>query len=895
MFRAFFCAGICITINAFQSSRVPIDRKYPTFRLGTLGVHSQPEHSPSQKLAVKPLRPEKKPFRRKSRLSVNTNQFDWLQQATERFVSQTIPGSLTEGKWHEVVSLINAWTAYQKDCSEAPVRMEALLSVLISERNAGNTNVVIAIDLYNKIMDAWACAAIFATVRNPILASQRIHEMLLGLQESYEMAPSARDLKPNTESFHVALHVVCKVEGVLVARRLLAWMEHLYRSGKNLDARPTRSHYMQTLDAYARLNSPQASLLAEAFLRHMKYQNITDAPPLPDTLCYNIVIKSWSRHRRGREAAEHADRILEEMKESSVEHYRPDVVTYGSTCFLFFQASYIPLFPKSLTLFFTFLAVISAWASSGMKAHAINRAEKLLREIEESDYLGTNTVILNSVMSAWVKAKNPAAVDRTEEILRQMELSTHARPDLISYNTYLHALSMHASPKRPDLAYRAELLLQKMEHDFEDGIIPFGPNVFSYNLVLEAICRVPQDSRVVMRAASVLRSLIQKEDVDPDTFSFNQVLSLLSKSSTKASNVEDLFRYMDQSYKNGTHLYARPDDMSFYAVISAYTRSGDRGSAENAERLLNEMKVRAANGEEHLKPTRFCYNAAIDGWAKSGEGTYGARKAETILQEMQDHRDAGDFDLAPNIVTFNAVLSAWARSGTRCCGYQAEKYLNQMWQLYNAGNAKVKPNDFSYNTVINAISKSKHEGKGQKALRILRRMDKLYQAGITEARPNEITYTAVINSCAFPSVPDLRIRRKALDTAMFTLKELQASRYGQPNQVTYGTYIRACSNLLHDDDDMRRIVIKRAFQQCCQDGQVGEMVLNYIPKDMYHELLSKYSSSTRKVSLHDLPVEWRCNVDDRIQWGPKRKVNSRHFVEKPDRGRKYQANRELKP
>lgn len=530
-----------------------------------------------------------------------------------------------------------------------------------------------------------------------------------------------------------------------------------------------------------------------------------------------------------------------------------------------------------------------------MKVHAINRAEKLLREIEDSEYLGTNTVILNSVMSAWVKAKNLAAVDRTEEILRQMELSTHARPDLKSYNTYLHALSMHSSPKRPDLAYRAELLLRKMEQKYADGTIIFRPNAFSYNLVLEAICRGPQDSRVVVRAASILRSLIRNEDVDPDTFSFNQMLTLLSKSSTKASNVEDLLRYMDQSYKNGTHVYARPDTMSFYSVISAYTRSGDRGSAEDAERLLNEMKRRAANGEEHLKPTRFCYNAVIDCWAKSGEGTFGARKAEAILQEMQEHRDAGDFDLAPNIVSFNAVLSAWARSGTRCCGYQAEKYLNQMWQLYNAGNAKVKPNDFSYNTVINAISKSKHEEKGQKALRILRRMDKLYQAGVTEAHPNEITYTAVINSCAFPSVPDLRIRRKALDTAMFTLSELQASRYGQPNQVTYGTFIRACSNLLHDDIEMRRMVIKRAFQQCCQDGQVGEMVLNYIPNDVRDELLGKFCSSTKKVSLHDLPIEWRCNVDDKIQWGPKRKVQSRYVVEKSFPGRKYQANRNFKP
>jgi len=154
-------------------------------------------------------------------------------------------------------------------------------------------------------------------------------------------------------------------------------------------------------------------------------------------------------------------------------------------------------------------------------------------------------------------------------------------------------------------------------------------------------------------------------------------------------------------------------------------------------------------------------------------------------------------------------------------------------------------------------------------------MDKLYQAGNKEARPNEVTYTAVLNSCAFPAVLDSRTRRKALDTAIFTLEELQSSRYGHPNQVTYGTFIKACANLLHDNDELRREVIERAFQQCCKDGQVGEMVLTYLrkaaPPDLYEELLADIMdiSSGRKISVEDLPLEWRCNVRGRDGWRDK--------------------------
>ena len=103
-----------------------------------------------------------------------------------------------------------------------------------------------------------------------------------------------------------------------------------------------------------------------------------------------------------------------------------------------------------------------------------------------------------------------------------------------------------------------------------------------------------------------------------------------------------------------------------------------------------------------------CNTQVIHCWARSGEGTLGARKAEALLQEMQDLRERYDDESwAPNLVTFNCLLNAWALSGTRCCGHKAEYYLNQMWELYNAGdNNLVKPNDKSYNTVSSGLSLS---------------------------------------------------------------------------------------------------------------------------------------------------------------------------------------------
>jgi len=97
-----------------------------------------------------------------------------------------------------------------------------------------------------------------------------------------------------------------------------------------------------------------------------------------------------------------------------------------------------------------------------------------------------------------------------------------------------------------------------------------------------------------------------------------------------------------------------------------------------------------------------------------------------------------------------------------------------MWVQYESGGIDLKPDALAYNTVINAISKSDREDKAQEPLRILRTMDKLYRDGQNkDARPNEFTYSSVLDSCAFSSVGGQRARRKALDTAIFTLEELR--------------------------------------------------------------------------------------------------------------------------
>jgi hypothetical protein len=374
----------------------------------------------------------------------------------------------------------------------------------------------------------------------------------------------------------------------------------------------------------------------------------------------------------------------------------------------------------------SFGTVVACWASSGMKVHAVERAEALADQMRRCG-LAPNAVVWNSVMSAWVKSRDPRAVGRTAEILalmeaaaagRQDDVGEEAYPDLVSYNTHLHALSIHASPSN-DNAERADQLLRRMEEGIrlqtaaagnraaEPVDLGIAPNAFSYNAVIDAYARSNQG----MMAAHALRRLVRRRDVDglePDAFSFNRVLAALAAGATAAAAAtaspaarekverqvdvaEKLLWYMDDTHASGVHARARPDAASFATVIHAHAKLAN---PERAQRLLDAMKDDSRR--PWLKPTTYCYNAVISAWAASGGGLVAARRAEALLEEMQA---AG---LAPNSHTYNAVLKCWAASGTRCCGKKAELYLERMWDLYHSGNPKVEPNDFSYNTVRTA-------------------------------------------------------------------------------------------------------------------------------------------------------------------------------------------------
>ena len=229
---------------------------------------------------------------------------------------------------------------------------------------------------------------------------------------------------------------------------------------------------------------------------------------------------------------------------------------------------------------------------------------------------------------------------------------------------------------------------------------------------------------------------------------------------------------------------------------------------------------------------------------------------------MEDLYESGqNVDAKPNVRSFNSVLNAWAKSGTEEAALNAESILEFMEKLSDAGNNDVRPDVVAFATVINAWARSQRFGKADRVYNIFKHMQELYEATGNEAvRPNVVIYNSVMNACAF-TVGDLAEQNRAVEIAHQMLKELEVGDDGDPDQITYGTFLKVCLNQMPDSSN-RRKVAALIFDNAKRDGQLGSMVLQHFrllaPPDLYYDMVGRDISE--EVDVADLPQEWSCNV-----------------------------------
>jgi hypothetical protein len=213
------------------------------------------------------------------------------------------------------------------------------------------------------------------------------------------------------------------------------------------------------------------------------------------------------------------------------------------------------------------------------------------------------------------------------------------------------------------------------------------------------------------RARALLESQIQSylhgnADMKPSILIINRVLDAIAKSVGPLA-AEELLGRLEYLHQTGTGIDG-PNVYSYTEVITAWSKHGNRLSADRADAILQRMESLYLAGVIQAKPNILAYNAVISAYYRSHNGVATAKKAEKLLERMQalassvamggrERKNTLD-DLCPDKITFSSVMAAWRKSNAP--GFlsipKVEILHRKMEELYHAGNERCKPDLVSF-------------------------------------------------------------------------------------------------------------------------------------------------------------------------------------------------------
>lgn len=516
-----------------------------------------------------------------------------------------------------------------------------------------------------------------------------------------------------------------------------------------------------------------------------------------------------------------------------------------------------------------------------------------------------NRKTFHFLIDSWAFSGELDAADQALSLLQRMEDLTqdddssyeHLAPDVRSYTKAMNAIA-RSPTKAMAAGQEAEELLAKMRSR------EIQPNTYTYTAVVEAHANsgAPGSADRCAELCEEMVQLYEEQeegvDVKPTARAFNAAISAHAKSCEydpdACSKAVGVFERLEQVYeKHGgstgpLHPEAKPVAFNYNAVISAFANAAAQGSGDGDEadrfcREAEQVLVRMENryktcNDKDVKPTTVSYNAVIDAYAKAGT-VPAAENAEALLERMMLLDESSSSGIKPNTRSFNSVINAWAKASGRAgdeggaAATRAQDLLDRMENLYEqTGNDQVQPDAHSFCTVINALARSQRSGKAERAHNLFREMKTLYQAGNSRLKPNVVAANAVMNACAFTMTDGVQEQNRAMEIAHATLREMKTDPQFpiQPDQVTYGTLLKVCGNLMPACSSRQKLA-EALFQKACQDGQVGPMVLQQLrtillndddddARNLYLELVGAHGTETGEIPMEDLPSEWWCNV-----------------------------------
>lgn len=301
-----------------------------------------------------------------------------------------------------------------------------------------------------------------------------------------------------------------------------------------------------------------------------------------------------------------------------------------------------------------------------------------------------------------------------------------------------------------------------------------------------------------------------------------------------------------------------PNSKHYSSVLKAHAKTKSAAGAKKALSLLSEMERRYSNADIIL------YD----------DGSNCKEKDTNVSGYHIEERDAAKADL----VCYSIVIDCFANSRLPEASAVAYRLLQSLEAKYNGGDTSMKPNTRIYTAVILSLVHSPYIGniegiddggepsQSSMAWYIL---EKMKENGVA---PNSFTYNYIINCAAQCNSGDVKARRLSFEIAIRAFQELRKTGDAgsdhndacQPDSFTFAFVLKACNNLLPIGSPLRTKVLTHTFQECCRAGYLNDAVLDRLwngvsSSEEFYSLVGCDTSEGNKISVQDLPLEWRRN------------------------------------
>ena len=460
--------------------------------------------------------------------------------------------------------------------------------------------------------------------------------------------------------------------------------------------------------------------------------------------------------------------------------------------------------------------VLEGWCKrAGKIPHAMDRAEELLHEMEQSSISPSQNASVAVTSSADSKVRDADPAEPTPRVI-----NTRIRPNVLTYTSILGGL---ARSREPDLATRAMDMLERMQR--------FGvePDMVAYTSVLNCWAKAVSRQERQVAASKALQILQDMEDmylheekyhVKPNVVTYATAIKAIGNSfdPNAPALCEQVLERMYNLTESGK-INVPPNTGTYNAVITSLSNCGGPGSTTSkAQRLANVRRTESLlvdmikrsrfQKETAVEPNIRTWGAVLRAWADSGQPDAG-EQAERVLNRLQEWYDDGKTSVRPNVVCHTTVIRAWGRSaGTKGVSSKEamdriEKLLQKMEDMYEETlDPDIRPNKITYVTAIDAICRHcPKETVGSKVQGIVDRMMRLYGKGLGHDRPTRIVLNALINAWSKSSEPNAAPNAERIFQWMESQYKSGRDDFVKPDRVSLCCVLNAWANAAQFDPD----------------------------------------------------------------------------------------------